>query len=257
MFRHLYFYPMIGVRIFSLFFLLSTLISSLHAQGFEVKGQVLGPSGQILDNVHVINKRTTKGTITNSSGDFRIFAQTDDTLVFSIISYSYHYHKVRKEDADEKISISLQKQNFLLEEVSIFSYRLTSNDPKAMKLKKPTIPDNKDIREPGLPSPAGLANPIDAIYQLFDKRIKQLKILEAYKKRDRFQDKLEEGNNREILLTVTGMDEWELKPFLFYCQMGPEFIQTATDYELLMSLLRCFRSYVHDKEMSEFFSDYD
>ena len=230
---------------------------SLHAQSFEVNGQVLSPSGQELANVHVINKRTTKGTISNSSGLFRLHAQDDDTLVFSIISYNYHYHKVGKEDAKKEIIIQLQKQNFLLEEVSIFSYRLTSNDPKAMKLGKPTIPNEKDIREPGIPSPAGLGNPIDAIYQMFDKRLKQLKILEAYKERDRFQDKLEEGNNREILLTVTGMAEWELKPFLFYCQMGPEFIQTATDYELLMSLLRCFRSYVHEKEMSEFFSDYD
>lgn len=226
-------------------------------QNSPVWGRIVGENDSFLSEVHVINKNTSKGTISNANGRFRVNAAEGDTLVFSLLSYKYLYHTVSENDFETPLSIRLKKEEFLLDEVSIFSYKLTSNEPKAMKLRKPAVPADEDIREPGLPSPAGLANPIDALYQAFSNRIKQLKILEGYRERDRFQNKLEEGNNREILLKVTGMSPAQLKPFLFYCQMGPDFISSASDYELLMSLLRCYNEFVHDSEMREFMGDYD
>ncbi|MCH8545814.1 MAG: carboxypeptidase-like regulatory domain-containing protein [Cryomorphaceae bacterium] len=228
----------------------------LYGQKGTVWGVVVNVEGISLSEVHVVNKNTTKGTITNVNGRFRLTAQVNDTLVFSLLSHKYLYYRVNDEDFETPLRIVLKKEEFLLDEVSIFSYKLTSNEPKAMKLRKPAVPDDEDIREPGLPSPAGLANPIDAVYQAFSKRIKQLKILETYKERDRFQTKLEEGNNRDILMRVTGMTQEELKPFLFFCQMGPDFIASATDYELLISLLVCYKEYVHNREMQEYMSDY-
>ncbi len=237
--------------------LICCLPFTVFAQSEGIWGLITSPEGETLSEVHVINKNTSKGTISNVNGRFRINASVDDTLVFSLLSYKYHYHRVAEGDFERGLSVRLKKEEFMLEEVSIFSYQLTSNEPKAMKLRKPAVPSDEDIREPGLPSPAGLANPIDAIYQAFSNRIKQLKVLEEYKKRDAFQSKLEEGNNRQILLKVTGMSQQQLKPFLFYCQMGPEFISNATDYELLISLLRCYKDFVHDSEMREFMGDYD
>jgi hypothetical protein len=98
---------------------------------------------------------------------------------------------------------------------------------------------------------------MEALYQAFSKRIKQLRILEELKTRDAFVSKLEEGNNREILLKITGMPRDELRPFLFYCQMGYDYIENVTDYELLMSLLNCYDSYVHSRDMREFMTDYE
>lgn len=228
----------------------------LYSQTGTVWGVVVNVEGASLSEVHVVNKHSLKGTITNVNGRFRLNAAVDDTLVFSLLSHKYLYYRVKESDFESPLRITLKKEDFLLDEVSIFSYKLTSNEPKAMKLRKPAVPEDEDIKEPGLPSPAGLANPIEAIYQAFSKRMKQLRILEGYKERDRFQNKLEEGNNRAILMRVTGMTQEELKPFLFFCQMGPDFIASATDYELLISLLVCYKEYVHNREMEEYMSDY-
>ncbi len=238
-------------------FLIFLMPFSLFGQSDAIWGVIVNAEGENLSEVHVVNKHTSKGTISNANGRFRISASVGDTLVFSLISYKYYYHRVENIDFENAITVRLSKEEFMLEEVSIFSYQLTSNEPKAMKLRKPAVPSDEDIRDPGLPSPAGLANPIDAVYQAFSKRIKQLKILEGYKERDAFQSKLEEGNNRQILLNVTGMSQQQLKPFLFYCQMGPGYISSATDYELLISLLRCYKEFIHDSEMQEFMDDYD
>ncbi|MCC5918259.1 MAG: carboxypeptidase-like regulatory domain-containing protein [Cryomorphaceae bacterium] len=231
--------------------------SSIFGQSRELTGTVFNLDGRIIENVHVVNPNTSKGTITNHAGHFRIRASVDDTLVFSVLSYEYYYHKVSERDFENPMRIFLTKQNYLLEEVSIYSYKLSTNQPRPMRFKKPTVPDNEDIRNPRIPPPAGAGNPIEAIYQAFDKRLKQLKILETYKQRDEFQEKLEEGNNRDILIAITGMNEREVKPFLMYCRMGPDFINSSTDYELLTELLSCFRSYIHQKDMFEIISDHD
>lgn len=227
------------------------------AQVGEVVGTVVNERGEIIANAHIINASSTKGTITNVNGRFRLSAKVGDTLVFSMLSYSYLYYVVKNSDFNKEQRWTLLKQNYLLDEVSIFSYELTTNRPRTMPLRKPTVPDNEDIREPRLPAPASIMDPMEALYQAFSKRIKQLRILEELKTRDAFVSKLEEGNNREILLKITGMPRDELRPFLFYCQMGYDYIENVTDYELLMSLLNCYDSYVHSRDMREFMTDYE
>jgi hypothetical protein len=218
----------------------------------EMIGIALNEKGEILPNVHVINPRTSKGTITNVNGKFRLHARIGDTLVLSMLSYAYLYHVVKKEDFFKERRFVLKKENYLLDEVSIFSYQLTTNRPRTMPLRKPTVPDNKDIREPGLPHPASFSDPIEALYQAFSSRIRQLNILQELKARDAFFDKLEEGNNRHTLMIITGMAKEDLQPFLFYCQMGYDYIENSTDYELLISLLQCYDNYVHARDMKEF-----
>jgi len=39
--------------------------------------------------------------------------------------------------------------------------------------------------------------------------------------------------------------------------MGYDYIENVTDYELLMSLLNCYDSYVHSRDMREFMTDYE
>lgn len=208
-----------------------------------------------LPNTHVINKRTYAGTITNGIGEFRMGARVGDTLVFSNVSYSFYYHTVTGKEGDNLI-IKMKMRNFLLDEVSVTAYKLTSNDPKTMPIGKPMIPKNEDIRTPESLAPT-LGNPVDYLYYLFSRRPKQLEKLRQLQAEDYYRRKLTEGNNRQILVELTGLPREELEAFMFYCKYADTYINTLNDYDFLISLLKCYDQYIRDQEVNQLLDEQD
>jgi len=202
-----------------------------------------------LPNTHVINKRTYVGTITNGLGDFRMEAQVGDTIVFSNISYQFHYHQVTGNENFD-LTIKLKVRNYLIDEVSVDAYRLTSNDPKPMAIGKPMIPRNEDIRTPEPLAPT-LANPVDYLYYLFSRKPKQFEKLRELYAQDAYRYKLQEGNNRDIVVQLTGIDREELEAFMFYCKYAGTTINMMNDYEYVMSLLRCYDKFQREQAVRE------
>ncbi len=81
-----------------------------------------------VENVHVINLSTRRGSLTNSKGEFRITAKLNDTLAFSDIQYKYKM--VRVTEAHIKnlfISIKLDFNTNRLDEVVIFKNKQLTN----------------------------------------------------------------------------------------------------------------------------------
>lgn len=202
-----------------------------------------------LPNTHVINKRTATGTITNGLGEFLITGKVDDTLVFSNVSFQFYYHKITGREADNLI-IKLKTRNFLLNEVSVSAYKLTSNDPKPMAIGKPMVPRNEDIYTPHQ-VPATLGNPIDLLYQMFSSRAKQIEKLQQLYIEDYYRQKLKQGNNRTILTDLTGLDRQELEQFMFYCKYADTYISTLNDYDFLMSLMACYQQYQRELQVNQ------
>jgi len=74
----------------STFFTLSfTLIIAYHIQGqrIKIKGKVKSNINE-LENIHVVNKSTNKGTITTIKGEFKLSVKEKDTLTFSGIQFN-------------------------------------------------------------------------------------------------------------------------------------------------------------------------
>ena len=206
-----------------------------------------------LPNTHVINKSTYAGTITNGIGEFLMKAQVGDTLVFSNVSYQFFYYQVTGKEGDNLL-VKMQTRNYLLDEVSVTAYKLTSNDPKPMAIGEPMIPKNEDIFTPEPLAPT-LANPIDFLYYLFSRRPKQLEKLRELHQQDYYKRKLQEGSNREILVQITGLPKEELEAFMFYCKYADTYINTLNDYEFLMSLLACYEEYEREKAVEQILKD--
>jgi len=64
------------------------IITSIHAQDNRilVKGLVLTDSIPV-ENVHILNKNSKKGAISNTDGKFQIYVKENDTLLFSNIQF--------------------------------------------------------------------------------------------------------------------------------------------------------------------------
>lgn len=215
-----------------------------------IYGTVLSQdSVKYISNTHVINKTTYTGTITNGIGEFLIQGEVGDTLVFSNVSYQFYYHTITGTEP-ENLIIQLKTRNYLLDEVSVTAYKLTSNDPKPMVIGKPMIPRNEDLVSPRALPPT-LANPIDFLYAAFSRRSKEIEKLRQLYAEDYYKRKLKEGNNRETLVALTGLDRQELEVFMFYCKYAETYISTLNDYEFLISLLNCYDQYQRERTVNQ------
>ncbi|SOE22353.1 TonB-linked outer membrane protein, SusC/RagA family [Spirosomataceae bacterium TFI 002] len=66
-------------------FTICILFIALIGYGQDISGKVTDPNGQSLPGVSVTVKGTTRGAITNTSGDYSVEAKKGDVLVFSFI----------------------------------------------------------------------------------------------------------------------------------------------------------------------------
>ncbi len=243
-------------KIFGVLLVLLTGVVETYAQ--ELTGVVADSKTlEVIPGTHVINKRTLKGTLTNENGEFQLNLQWGDTIVFSNIAYKYFYFVYNDSStALRNVVIQMEEQNYLLNEVSIFSYKLTSNEDRAIDLKKPVIPGNDKLGD-GHMVKASPYNPAEFLYNLFGSKPRQLRILAQLKSEDYYRYKLEESNNRSSVIKLTGLTREELEAFMFYCKFAPVRMQTMNDYEFLMSVQRCYRQYVSDRELEDFLQQFD
>lgn len=248
----------------SLLFTLSLLLLStaFFAQSDtshkSLNGWVLdGHSKETVPGVHVINKRSLEGTVTDNYGYFEIDLKKGDSIIFSNIAYKYFYF-IYQDDSIQlnEVIVAMEEQNYLLAEVSVFSYQLTTNKPKEIVLKKPSIPSNREIKDPEIIK-AGIDNPAEFLYNLFGSKPRQLRKLAELKAEDAYREKLEESNNRNAVTRMTGLNREELEAFMFYCKYVPINMNQLNDYEFLISVQACFRRYMQDRELEGFLEQFD
>jgi len=231
-------------------------ISGLQAQFVPpLFGKVIeAKSGLVIPGLYVVNTRTEQGVLTDKKGLFEIFADKGDTLIFSHLSFRFTTHEITGEEPIGA-EFKMYERNYLLDEVGIYSYALTTNRPKEIKLSKPYVPSNEDIIIPHH-APPGMSSPIDMLYERFGKTPRQLAELREQMRKDAFKQKLA-GKNREILSEITGMSEDEIRRFAFYCRYSTLTIMYATDYQLLESMMSCYDMYLEERAMQELLEEYD
>lgn len=221
-----------------------------------IYGQVLDDkTGKPISNAHVVNKRNFVGTVTNTNGYFYIELEYGDSIVVSSLGYDFYYYITHIKPIGV-VRMRLIERMYFLNEVNVASYKLTSNKPKQMKVGKPMIPKTSEIRYPN-PTKATIANPIDFLYQMFNNKAKQLKVLRELQAQDSYKRKLQEGNNRELLTNLTGLSRQELEEFLFFCKYSEVQISTMNDYALLMTLMGCYDEYLRIKEREDILQQYE
>ncbi len=97
----------------------------LHAQ--QIKGKISSESKELAD-VHVINRSTSKATITNGSGYFSISAKLNDTLVFSAVQFKKKELVISQSMLDSRaLFVPLEDAVNELNEVVVTPYNLSGN----------------------------------------------------------------------------------------------------------------------------------
>lgn len=240
------------------FFLLLMALATFGQSQQTLSGWVLDEKEKkVLKDVHVINKTSLKGTMSDDRGFFEIKLNFGDTVVFSNIAYQY-YNFIYNDSSTalSEVIIEMKEQNYLLSEVQVTTYKLTSNKPREMILNKPSVPDSRELRS----DVDILANELQAggwLYEMLSSKAHQLAKLRQLQIEDAYRKRLEQSNNRESVIKLTGLNMEELESFLFYCKFAPINMYSMNDYQFLLNVQRCFRAYVHEKELEGFLQQFD
>ncbi|MDY7394006.1 carboxypeptidase-like regulatory domain-containing protein [Aureibaculum sp. 2210JD6-5] len=122
-----------------LFFLIIVSINSYGQDNRTVLYGTIKSEGAELQNIHVLNKSSKKGAITDSKGRFTIEVQEKDTLIVTGIQFYYLEVSVTKQHITEKtLTIDLLQKMNELEEVEV-KHNLTGNitvDADEIKIEK-------------------------------------------------------------------------------------------------------------------------
>ena len=97
----------------------SFLMNSQEKEAIIIYGKIMIDSIPI-ENVHVINKKTSIGTITNDKGEYKIQVSKKDTLFISHINIKNKEVSITKETfTSKKLVLNIESASYVLNEVKL------------------------------------------------------------------------------------------------------------------------------------------
>jgi iron complex outermembrane recepter protein len=89
----------------SVFSPISTVLKPTMVVDKSITGSVVDVNGQQLPGVNIVIKGSTKGTITDDNGYFKLAVENGDVLVFSFVGYKNQEVTIKDETVDLKIKL--------------------------------------------------------------------------------------------------------------------------------------------------------
>lgn len=249
-----------------LFLLLFLCIERGNSQAL-LQDSIVRVSGIILDHhkgtpipyVSVFNKKTLRGTMTDSLGYFTIILNRDDTLRISALGY-----QPAKLTVPENIrsnfyffNLSLDTKTYLLKTVHV--YGLTKKEQFKINFKEhntelsveeknvmenfPKYRKESTIQPSDLVPGIKISGPISALYEQFSKEGKSRRKLVELQAEDEISTKISRRFNEETVASLTGLSGDTIKDFMTFCRFGTNFILKAPEYEFLMAIKKRFEQY--------------
>ncbi|MCK5781151.1 MAG: carboxypeptidase-like regulatory domain-containing protein [Flavobacteriales bacterium] len=205
-----------------------------------------------LESAHVINLTTTKGTISNYRGEFRLEVALGDTIYFS--EMGYHSKKLIVDDKmlQQNNIIKLITQNYRLDEIVVTPYDLTGILEVDVK-NLVAVNKNKIIKVGNLKTSSELGpnrhdkpsifQPVDFIYNIFGKRPKEMRKLKELEETNLVRDLLNQKYDREFLMETMNLSRKQIESILKHCDYNDEYILKANDLQILQAVIRCYDKY--------------
>jgi hypothetical protein len=157
-------------------------------------------------------------------------------------------------DGNHTVFLSFKENE--IETVLVTNYTLTGY----LQIDTKLIPVNENYRynivglnlgyEPGMKAKnatenllKALSNPVDLVYSLFNTKEKDFKKLIDLKNDTHFSAILSNNTNREVLAMLLQLDRNEIDKILEKCNYSKNFINTASDLQVLDALATSYNDY--------------
>ena len=221
---------------------------SVYAQELSVKGAVYdNDSITPMQFAYVINKNASIGIATDEKGNFNLHIHLGDTLCFSYVGYFMTKLQTHLLKDSVKNSVLMAKI-YLKQKVSELRTAMIVSHSFSKEIKE-TYQRKIDEYNRGISSP--LASPISALYYSFSHKGKELEKL-SFLYQQLMMDEIKENRlSAERIRNITGNDTLNIKDFSNYCYFPDQFISSASDYELFLSVKRYYRQYMDARRKKE------
>lgn len=204
-----------------------------------ISGSVIGVADP-LNGAIIKNTTARKVTLSDLKGNFKISAAKGDTLIVSFYNYKTDTLMV---NGQTFFTITLQPLIQLLSEVLIKSNRLSplaqlkKNQQNYKQIYR--IGDNSRLLSTsGDYQHIGVGLSIDALYSTFSKEGKDARHLQHVFVNQYYNDIVDNRFNKSLVSKITGYQGRQLEDFMADNRPTYEFIQLATDYDLIQYIQR-------------------
>lgn len=245
-----------------LFFALAGNLKAQEQAGdYPLKAKLVdAENGTSIPFAHILNLNSSKGVLSDSSGNFAIRVQEGDSLRLSSVSYGQQIIVAPAPPKEESyLLIQLAPNIYELEEVVIkrfpsereFRNRLLTMDLPKEEGPNMEFQDNLRVvpANPDGNAHIGMGNPVSAIASKFSKKERGRAFAAEMKTKDEQKAIIHTKYNRDIVQRITGLeDEDKLDTFMQYCVLTEDFLYKANDYEIHQAVLGCFQDFVKEQE---------
>ncbi|HEY8401652.1 MAG TPA: hypothetical protein VIK89_10340 [Cytophagaceae bacterium] len=195
-------------------------------------------NGRVLDSLElfsiqdalIINKRTNKIATTDKEGYFYVSLKPTDTLILYMVGYFPKLLHFSENDLKKQLHLYYMKRNMQeIREVEIIA-------KKEAKEKEYKFPFNQE--------PATAESPITMLYEKFSRRYKQYRKIEELEKIKYYEQLRRERLRKSLIVQVTDLKEDEVEDFLKFAYFTDEYIETASEYELIIAIKKRYQEYI-------------
>lgn len=191
-----------------------------------------------LSKLMIINKRTSMGIFADAEGKFSLSVLPTDTLTFSAFGFKVRSLCFRDSIINNKLTVevALQKLQFELKEVSVFAQRNLNeiqSDIDKLGVKRTYSATGVNAFE----------SPITALYERFSKFAKSKQKVADWENEDLKRDILKDLFHIYVKYDVIDLKDEEFDAFVKYLNLSDDFIQTATQFELVMTIKSKYESF--------------
>lgn len=215
-------------------------------QNIFVTGKVFEEENSFaLPGILVVNKRTGTGSFADNSGSFSITAFKTDTILIS--AQGYQIVKICFKDSSLnsvfEVKIMLQKLLINLNTVDIYSKRDLNEIERDINHLKTF--QKRDYMVSGIQA---VQSPITFLYQSWSRTEKSKRKVIQMRIEDNKRDLLREMLFRYSLTDVIELPSSEYDDFIDFCNVSNEFLQTATQYQIILFFKQKFKEYSAQKK---------
>lgn len=195
-----------------------------------ITGKVIA-EGIDISAINVVNLVNEKSVLTNEKGEFKIFAKTDDLLIFSSDRFEYKRKIVGREDYESgTIKVEMVAKPAQLEEVVIVKYKdIKLEDLRISSAKKHFTPAERKLYTAGDFKPIHLLQilggsmPFDPILNAINGRTKRLKKEITIEKREFRLQEMEEMYHDDFYIQTLKIPKEDIMGFKYFLTEDEDF----------------------------------
>jgi hypothetical protein len=208
------------------FFLFFIVITYSQEKRKLITGKILLEK-TIISDVHVINKNTKQGTITNDDSWFEIPVSIGDSLQFTHVNLKEKHIVITKEIFTKRtLEIKLEEQTYSLNEITLEKPRsIFYEDPQMMP---PTVVNAETLKLPYantiakkdlsvIKFRAGGVVSLDNLFNSLNGNNKRRKELQKITLEDSALEKIRKHFTDDFFITDLQIKKEHINPFLNYC----------------------------------------